>query len=436
MAAMTESKSDGEEAQGTDPPCRNSSSNIDRESDSDSDSKWTQAVQSLSDSDRERLGIAQSSSPSSSSQDPLGVLEDILTTTEAKKEEALKKRRKMTVWINKFMASIGIEYWTFVRFLKSAAKPKSQLESEFRRLEEAQTETIRLAQLVEAQKSQAAVLAITNMTEKQSELDKINASRFGELQKALQDYERPMSRISEQLELIQDELGQESRIKILRAISTIPYATHHKVASQGRLKGSGQWLLNNSVYSSWRASPVSSVLWLHGIPGSGKTKLASLVVDDLKRAEHIAFFYCMRNPSEPLRALCQSILANLIRQLASLDSGKPLLPPVVSQYQNALDGYAGFEDQSWTVDECREVLIELLDEYPAVTIVIDALDEVDSEDRYELTEALAELLQMSKSLVKIFVSSRDNPDIALALEGSPNVYIEADDNAIDIEAFM
>lgn len=112
MTATAESKSDCEEAQATGPPCRNASN-----------SKWAQAVQSLSERDCERLGIAQSSS--SSSQDPLRVLENILTATEAKKKEALEKRwkvrvrgrelivrdvlEKMTLWINNFMVSIGMQ---------------------------------------------------------------------------------------------------------------------------------------------------------------------------------------------------------------------------------------------------------------------------------------------------------------------------------------
>ncbi|KAK8055731.1 hypothetical protein PG993_000958 [Apiospora rasikravindrae] len=520
MAAALESESRSEEALAT---------HI-QGGDAISDSKWAQAVQSLSDDDREQFGIAQPLS----GQDPLSVLEDILAATEAKKEESLNKRWKVTVkgrtiiirdvlekmtllalqcdptgaalpwaaiklfmqaavndveifaytltalekianiigrsqifeqlYLNKqnatspepvfhqlsasviklyatvlqYLAGV-LRYYrtgTAIRFLKSTVKSKADLEGEFRRLEEAQVETLRLAQLAEAQRSKDVALAITNINKQQSKLDENNASRFDELRGVLQDFERPISRINAQLAQIQDELDHESRVKILRAISTIPYATHHKVASQGRLPGSGQWLLNKEVYTAWRASSSSSVLWLHGIPGSGKTKLATLVVDDLKVSEHIAFFYCMRNPSEPFRALCQPILASLVRQLASLDPRKPLLSPVVSHYQDALDDYIGFEDQSWTVDDCRRVLTELSNEYPAVTIVIDALDEVDGEDRQELMDALGELLQESTSLVKIFISSRDNTDIALSLEGSPNVYIEADDNAIDIEAFI
>ncbi|KAK6865444.1 hypothetical protein PG995_001972 [Apiospora arundinis] len=530
MTAALEPESRSEAARDSDKPGQ----------DAAGDSKWAQAVQSLSDDDREQFGIAQSSAD----QDPLRLLEDILAATEAKKAESLDKRWKVTVkgrkiivrdvlekmalWVNKFMAigSMAVQYdptsaalpWaaiklimqaavndveifaysltalekitnmigrsqvfeqlylsrqsvpiqdslfrqlsasvtklyaailqylarvlryyrtgTVIRFLKSAAKSKTDLESDFRRLEEAQVETLRLAQLAEAHKSEALAFSIAELSEKQSQIDQDNTSRLNKLRDILQGLDRPISRISAQLGKIQDELDQESRYKILRAISTISYATHHKVAFQGRLRGSGKWFLDKSVYVAWRESSCSSVLWLHGVPGSGKTKLASLVVDDLKPTEHIAYFYCMRNPSEPLRALGQSILASLVRQLASVDPSKPLLSPIVSQYQSALDGYEGFEDQSWTVDDCRSVLLDLLDEYPAVTIIIDALDEVDGEGRQELMDILSELLQDSNSLVKVFISSRDSADIALSLEGSPNVYIEAEDNTLDVETFI
>ena len=159
-------------------------------------------------------------------------------------------------------------------------------------------------------------------------------------------------------------------------------------------------------------------------------------MDELKGHEHIAYFYCMRNPAEPQRAQCDKILASLVRQLASVAANTPILPPVVAQYEDAIEGFVGFEDQAWTADESAEVLLQLLDEYPAVVIVIDALDEVNAEDRQELLDALTCLLQHPACLVRVFISSRSNYDIALYLHGTPNIYIEADDNAEDISSFM
>jgi hypothetical protein len=62
-------------------------------------------------------------------------------------------------------------------------------------------------------------------------------------------------------------------MEILRWISPEPYIQHHKQANREVLEGTGQWLLSNPVFNRWKKESVSSILWLHGIPGSGKSKL-------------------------------------------------------------------------------------------------------------------------------------------------------------------
>lgn len=97
---------------------------------------------------------------------------------------------------------------------------------------------------------------------------------------------------------------------------------------------------------------------------------------------------------------------------------------------------ADVEDMVWTMEESERLLFELLGEYPTVTLVVDALDEADQDDRQELLDVFSRFLKKSPNILKIFISSRDNLDIVLSLEGSPNVYIEAEDNESDISSFM
>lgn len=106
------------------------------------------------------------------------------------------------------------------------------------------------------------------------------------------DIERPLARSANILGDIKDELDgihrylcseplrpltcltlASNRTKILQWISTEPYEKHHKQAYADVLQGTGQWLLTNPVYLKWKKESASSILWLHGIPGSGKTKL-------------------------------------------------------------------------------------------------------------------------------------------------------------------
>lgn len=75
-------------------------------------------------------------------------------------------------------------------------------------------------------------------------------------------------------------------------------------------------------------------------------------------------------------------------------------------------------------------------EYSHVTIVIDALDECNSTRRGDLFGFLRELLHLPEIVVKIFVSSRNEPDIYDFFGDSSNLYINARDNAEDIRQFV
>ncbi|KAI5805355.1 hypothetical protein DFH27DRAFT_643820 [Peziza echinospora] len=79
-----------------------------------------------------------------------------------------------------------------------------------------------------------------------------------------------------------------------------PYQRHHEINSI-RLEGTGQWLLDNADFKSWKdtPSPSSKVLWLPGDPGVGKTVLASNFIEKLanmaKTSDEkspLAYIYC------------------------------------------------------------------------------------------------------------------------------------------------
>jgi hypothetical protein len=53
----------------------------------------------------------------------------------------------------------------------------------------------------------------------------------------------------------------------------IPYFKHHKENKRHILKGTGEWLLPDDNYNRGRNTTSSSPLFLHGIRGSGKSKL-------------------------------------------------------------------------------------------------------------------------------------------------------------------
>ena len=75
-----------------------------------------------------------------------------------------------------------------------------------------------------------------------------------------------------------EEYKQYDRTAVLRWLSTIPYQDHQTAARKEVQEGTGSWFLQDDVYSAWKASDETSLLWLHGPPGCGKSKLMYVVI--------------------------------------------------------------------------------------------------------------------------------------------------------------
>lgn len=105
------------------------------------------------------------------------------------------------------------------------------------------------------------------------------------------------------------------------------------------LRGTGSWIYKQlaadeeddqpdlqdaaSIFNKWTTDQQSSVLWIHGGPGKGKTMLAISLIDEL--SQHLtdgiilAYFFC-ENSSEKSNAvyIVRTLLWQIIRQQPSL----------------------------------------------------------------------------------------------------------------------
>lgn len=93
------------------------------------------------------------------------------------------------------------------------------------------------------------------------------------LKDVLDNLQMPIDRIERDLQDMRDDLGDAKRIQILQWISPIPYEQHHNQARRDLMAGTGLWFLNDERLLGWRGSSTSSIMWLRGIAGSGKSKL-------------------------------------------------------------------------------------------------------------------------------------------------------------------
>ena len=97
--------------------------------------------------------------------------------------------------------------------------------------------------------------------------------RYNDLRRQLSEIQRPINRIEQHFQDIQDNLDVTERLDILQWLSPVPYKKHHEQTRKDILSSTGSWLLREQQFLDWRVSSASSIMWLHGLPGSGKSKL-------------------------------------------------------------------------------------------------------------------------------------------------------------------
>ncbi|KAF7884619.1 uncharacterized protein EAF02_004955 [Botrytis sinoallii] len=271
----------------------------------------------------------------------------------------------------------------------------------------------------------------------------IDAQNIRQFEDILRQFKQPIIRSATILQDYQDSLELQERETLLRWLSTIPYRKHHKLKRSEHLKGSCEWLLNSIDYNQWKDSSASSILWLNGIAGCGKSVLTSSVIDSLcqeassiRTAAPVAYFYCSRNTAEPERANPEEVLRSILEQVSSNTANLPIRKPVVEVYTKLKEDNRGLSPQErLNLNETTEVLLKILQVDPFY-VVIDALDECDPSERYSLIESLKTIIDESASVVKVFISSRRDYDIVSQLEESPCISIQPGHISNDIENYV
>ncbi|GAQ39380.1 Pfs, NACHT and Ankyrin domain protein [Aspergillus niger] len=247
----------------------------------------------------------------------------------------------------------------------------------------------------------------------------------------------PLTRVDKNVQTLLEGMEKEGRIALLEWISSVPFGDHHGNVKEGRTPGTGEWLLQDSNFCSWEEASSSGIFWLQGSPGTGKTYLTSRVIDlyqsmlsDPPKDEGFAFFYCNRNEEDRGKAL--SVFRSYVRQLSTT----PASPESIQTELKEVCSKARESGSKLSFETCKELIAESLKVYPKTTLVIDALDECEPESRDIIIDALNTLVSETNNTVKIFISSRPDPDIQALLVGSTSVAIQASHNQADIQKFL
>ncbi|SPO06420.1 uncharacterized protein DNG_09110 [Cephalotrichum gorgonifer] len=187
----------------------------------------------------------------------------------------------------------------------------------------------------------------------------------------------------------------------------------------GVLRESYSWVLRNDDFLTWRdGGTESSVLWVSGNPGKGKTMLLCGAIDELQKSVttpmNLSFFFCQAADERINTAT--SVLRGLAYLLATQQES--LESHIRKKYDKA--GRPLFEDpNAW--DALSDILASMLKD-PALKktyLVIDALDECRPNDLPCLLEFIMQ--NSSSPLVKWVISSRNDPSIERTLAAHPTL---------------
>ncbi|KAL4919657.1 hypothetical protein BDW62DRAFT_199672 [Aspergillus aurantiobrunneus] len=248
-----------------------------------------------------------------------------------------------------------------------------------------------------------------------------SSQSFASFKKLLDSLKAPILRLDSRLTSFQDALEIKERRKLLSWLSGNSHSEYHKM---------------------WQWSSTSSILWIHGIPGCGKTTLASSIIqrhlEAVAQDPHsapVAYVYCSKTNST-LSAKPLMALRSILRQLATDPMGDRVRKPVWKEFlrQQKAASNNGFDPSRLDMEECTELLLIITSDCP-VTIILDGLDELDG-SRVELLNALHNIINQSPSIVKIIISSRDDADIEQEMQDSISIRISPAEISGDITRFV
>jgi Cdc6-like AAA superfamily ATPase len=210
------------------------------------------------------------------------------------------------------------------------------------------------------------------------------------------------------------------------------------------LPGTGQWLLTHPSYLAWRSSSDPTLL-LPGIPGAGKTFLASVLINDLQKhvsedgTAALAFFYSnfRRTGSQSAVQIISSIIRQLfLHQPQKMDEVKSMYKV---HHERRPATYPGLKELSLTI-------VNALSTFSKVFFVIDALDECigpDETDRKPWQSLLTLLFRLQEEMrpkvaLQILGTFRPIPEVEIYFPSCERLSIRAseDDLAVYCDAII
>ena len=237
-----------------------------------------------------------------------------------------------------------------------------------------------------------------------------------------------MKQATADIRKILEKPRSETEIKILEWLSTMqPQKTHSDISSR-RTPGTGEWVKATESFKNWlEDNDTSNVLSCSGIPSSGKTFIASMVIDYLNdfvidKQSKAAYVYCdYKSPEKDPKQALLRLAAGLLRQFMASEER---LPAALIDIYNQTNR----SGESLQASRLEDVLITYCNEH-STYIIIDALDEFGHAGGRHLF--LKFLKNLEATSTRMFYTTRPGQkDIEKHLRGHPQIHVEASESDI------
>lgn len=215
------------------------------------------------------------------------------------------------------------------------------------------------------------------------------------------------------------QISNEKALTWLHAIPPDPVYDFNK---SRRLEGTCQWVFETQTYQTWLGGSGSRDLWVVGIPGAGKSVLATSIIDNLRENPDFLTLYFFFRDGDPLTVSSLEMVACLIAQLMKTGIDKERLMRILKLQVQSSSFFMNTETEPRNLGKLCATFLEMLRGFPIpVIVILDALDECTDPSSVvrHLLEPATDLSSISQMMLMPNIGEEIH--VQFLITGRPNV---------------